>query len=134
MGRPTHITIPPGVSFADLRMSHDPNTSDVSFEWAPIEAMCDASGLVGLRSRGIRTEKMSPLTWIELGYGSRELAVARIPANHKPWILILDEDAASAGMPSCWYAAQTDDQAAAEQDYRMAGGTVSSSELIAGPA
>ena len=38
------ITIPDGVEFADLRLQRDPDGA-VSFDWAPIERICAASGL-----------------------------------------------------------------------------------------
>ena len=39
------IIIPPEVNFADLKMSRDPATGDLSFDWAPIERICAASGV-----------------------------------------------------------------------------------------
>lgn len=43
------IAIPAGVAFSDLKLSRDPVTRALRFDWAPIEAVCDASGLdVGL--------------------------------------------------------------------------------------
>jgi len=39
------ITIPDDVTFADLHMTRDPQTGDVSFDWSPIEAICAASDL-----------------------------------------------------------------------------------------
>lgn len=42
------FSIPPDVDFADLKMARDPD-GHVSFDWAPIERICEASGLdVGL--------------------------------------------------------------------------------------
>lgn len=38
------ITIPDHISFADLKLSREPNGM-VSFDWAPIEAICRASGV-----------------------------------------------------------------------------------------
>jgi hypothetical protein len=40
----TQITIPDDVHFADLRLQRDPDGA-LSFEWAPIERICQASGL-----------------------------------------------------------------------------------------
>lgn len=40
-----HITIPDGVSFEQLKLSRDPVTLSVEFDWAPIEAICAASGV-----------------------------------------------------------------------------------------
>jgi len=39
------IIIPANVSFADLKMSRDTKTGDVSFDWEPIEKICTASGV-----------------------------------------------------------------------------------------
>lgn len=39
------ISIPPDVSFANLKMARDPKTGDVSFDWAPIERICAYSGM-----------------------------------------------------------------------------------------
>jgi hypothetical protein len=38
------ITIPDGVRFSDLRLTRDPD-GQVSFDWAPVELICAASGL-----------------------------------------------------------------------------------------
>lgn len=38
------IAIPPDLSFSDLRLARDPD-GDVSFDWTPIERICEASGL-----------------------------------------------------------------------------------------
>lgn len=38
------ITIPDDVDFADLRLTRDPDGS-VSFDWRPIERICEASGI-----------------------------------------------------------------------------------------
>lgn len=40
----TTIAIPDDVQFSDLHMQRDPDGS-VSFDWAPIERICAASGL-----------------------------------------------------------------------------------------
>lgn len=45
---PTHslrITIPDGLRFEQLKLTRDPVTLDVSFDWVPIEAICQASGI-----------------------------------------------------------------------------------------
>ena len=48
----TRIIIPEGVTFADLKLARDPDGA-LSFDWAPIEAICRASGLpVELYSEG----------------------------------------------------------------------------------
>lgn len=39
------ITIPEGLSFEQLKLTRDPVTLDVSFDWAPIESICQASGI-----------------------------------------------------------------------------------------
>lgn len=39
------ITIPEGISFADLRLARDSATGDMSFDWAPVERVCEASGI-----------------------------------------------------------------------------------------
>lgn len=39
------FVIPDGVFFEQLKLSRDSSTGDVSFDWSPIEAICDASGI-----------------------------------------------------------------------------------------
>ena len=39
------IVIPQGVDFADLDLTRDPATGEVSFAWDPIEAICEASDI-----------------------------------------------------------------------------------------
>ena len=39
------FTVPPGVKFADLRLARSPANGDLEFDLAPIEAICEASGL-----------------------------------------------------------------------------------------
>jgi hypothetical protein len=39
----SRITIPSDVAYSDLKMSRDPETGDVEFDWAPIKRICDAS-------------------------------------------------------------------------------------------
>lgn len=39
------IHIPQGLDFAALKLSRDPVTLDVEFDWAPIEAICQESGI-----------------------------------------------------------------------------------------
>ena len=41
----THIAIPQGLEFGALGLSRDPVTLDVSFDWAPVLAICEASGI-----------------------------------------------------------------------------------------
>ena len=41
----TRITIPAGLTFSALQLSRDPATSDVDFDWQPIDQICAASGL-----------------------------------------------------------------------------------------
>lgn len=45
MNKPTLISIPDGIMFADLRLTRDPQTGDVSFDTAVIERIEAASGL-----------------------------------------------------------------------------------------
>ncbi len=42
---PLGLTIPDDVAFADLKLARDPATGDLSFDWAPIERICEASGI-----------------------------------------------------------------------------------------
>lgn len=42
---PIDITIPDDIDFADLNLACDPATGDISFDWAPLERICEASGL-----------------------------------------------------------------------------------------
>ena len=39
------IIIPEDVQFADLKMSRDPATGDIAFDWSPIERICAVSGV-----------------------------------------------------------------------------------------
>jgi hypothetical protein len=39
------FAIPDGVAFADLKLARHLPTGDVSFDWAPIEKICEANGL-----------------------------------------------------------------------------------------
>lgn len=39
------ITIPKSAKFADLKLSRDISKGVTSFDWQPIEAICEASGL-----------------------------------------------------------------------------------------
>lgn len=39
------IQIPADLDFADLKLSRDPVTLDIEFNWAPIEAICKLSGV-----------------------------------------------------------------------------------------
>ena len=39
------ITIPDDLDYADLKLSRDVVTGGVDFDWAPIERICEASGL-----------------------------------------------------------------------------------------
>lgn len=43
--RLVRIQIPAGLDFAQLKLSRDPVTLDVAFDWAPIEAICRESGI-----------------------------------------------------------------------------------------
>lgn len=37
------LVVPPGVDFSDLRLARDGVSGDISFDWAPIKAICAAS-------------------------------------------------------------------------------------------
>lgn len=39
------ITIPENIDFADLKLGRDPITGAVSFDWLPIELICQESGI-----------------------------------------------------------------------------------------
>lgn len=39
-----HLSIPAGVAFADLGLTRTAS-GDVAFDWAPVEAVCTASGI-----------------------------------------------------------------------------------------
>jgi hypothetical protein len=39
------VAIPDGLDFADLKLTRDPETGAVEFDWGPIERICAASGL-----------------------------------------------------------------------------------------
>jgi hypothetical protein len=39
------VVIPDGLEFSSLRLARDQRTGDVSFDWAPIEIICAASGV-----------------------------------------------------------------------------------------
>ncbi len=39
------VVIPEGLEFSALKLSRDPVTFDVEFDWGPIEAICDESGI-----------------------------------------------------------------------------------------
>lgn len=39
------VVIPEGLDFAELKMARDSATGDVSFDWGPIERICEASNL-----------------------------------------------------------------------------------------
>lgn len=39
------LTIPDGITFADLNLSRHPVTGEIAFDWWPIERICEASGL-----------------------------------------------------------------------------------------
>ncbi len=41
----TRLAIPDGVEFEALKLTRDPKTGEVEFDWAPIEAICAASGV-----------------------------------------------------------------------------------------
>lgn len=39
------ISIPEGLAFESLRLSRDPITGDLSFDWAPVKSICAASNI-----------------------------------------------------------------------------------------
>lgn len=39
------VKIPESLRFADLKLARDPQTLAVSFNWEPIEQICEASGI-----------------------------------------------------------------------------------------
>jgi hypothetical protein len=39
------ITLPKDADFSSLRLSRDPLTREISYEWEPIAALCEASGI-----------------------------------------------------------------------------------------
>lgn len=41
----TRLAIPEGVEFEALKLTRDPKTGEVAFDWGPIEAICEASGV-----------------------------------------------------------------------------------------
>ena len=43
--RPVTIQIPDELDFAALKLTRDPVTLDISFDWAPIEAICKLSSI-----------------------------------------------------------------------------------------
>lgn len=42
---PVTVHIPDDVDFAQLRLTRDTQTGDISFNWAPILRICEASGI-----------------------------------------------------------------------------------------
>jgi hypothetical protein len=40
-----HLHIPSDVQFSDLHLARDPVTKDLSFDWEPLERICQASGI-----------------------------------------------------------------------------------------
>lgn len=41
----TRLAIPDGLAFEALKLTRDPTTGEVEFDWSPIEAICAASGV-----------------------------------------------------------------------------------------
>lgn len=41
----TRLAIPDDLAFEALKLTRDPRTGEVAFDWAPIEAICEASGV-----------------------------------------------------------------------------------------
>jgi hypothetical protein len=42
---PIELRIPDDLDFADLKLARDPATGDLSFDWSPLEKICEASGI-----------------------------------------------------------------------------------------
>lgn len=40
-----YLTIPSDVTFSDLKLQRDSVTGDLTFEWGPIERICEANGI-----------------------------------------------------------------------------------------
>jgi hypothetical protein len=43
--KPMKMAIPDDLTFSDLKLSRDPKTGEVEFDWGPIERICAASGV-----------------------------------------------------------------------------------------
>lgn len=57
------IIFPDGLRFPDLKLARDARTGDVSFDWRPIEAICDASGVdVAIFKEGLEDNLAGLLT------------------------------------------------------------------------
>jgi len=61
------LTIPATVDFADLKLSRDPITGAVSFDWLPIELICQESGIDSDIFRNTHEDNVAGLlvTWYE---------------------------------------------------------------------
>lgn len=44
-GRLVRLVVPDGLDFSALRLARDPITLEVEFDWAPVLAICAASGI-----------------------------------------------------------------------------------------
>jgi len=42
---PLHLNFPDTIKFSDLKLSRDPVTGDIAFDWLPIELICQHSGI-----------------------------------------------------------------------------------------
>jgi len=61
------LIIPAKVDFADLKLSRDPITGAVSFDWLPIELICQESGIDSDIFRNTHEDNVAGLlvTWYE---------------------------------------------------------------------
>lgn len=55
------IVIPEGLDFSSLALSRDPADGYISFDWAPIEAICAASGIDVSLFRDQPEDNVAPL-------------------------------------------------------------------------
>jgi hypothetical protein len=60
-----NITFPDTIKFEDLKLSRDPVTGDVSFDWMPIELICQHSGIDSDMFRNTHEDNVAGLlvTW-----------------------------------------------------------------------
>jgi len=67
MPQAVKVTIPEGVNFADLHLARDPATGAVSFDWTPIERICEASGIDVATLRHAPEDRVAGMivTWYE---------------------------------------------------------------------
>lgn len=83
-----HVSIPEDISFADLHLQRNQQTGDVIFEWAPIEAICEASGIDIEVFREGNARKISSfiLSWYNahrFAGGTPDLVAEQLIAEHE---------------------------------------------------